>query len=227
MSPSLDAPGWAPIPDVLTTGEGTIDLCAADLDRVDDGVTAALSAAERERAAGMVKERDARRWRRARGLLRSVLARYLGADARELEIVTSHGGKPGLDGAEAARLRFSVSRSDRFALLALAADREVGVDVEARGRPLRELAIARRAFPDEVAGLTALEGEERRREFLRLWVRHEAQVKCLRTGLSRSPSAAQRRALWTAEVELGTGISAAVAAHGDRPRELRRWLASR
>lgn len=227
MSASVQAPAWEPIPETPALADGVIGLCAADLDRVGDEVARSLSEAERDRAARLVKERDARRWARARGLLRSLLARCLDRDPHQIELVTSHRGKPAVGGAEAGRLRFSVSRSDRFALLAVAADREVGVDVEARRRPLRELAIARRAFPEAVERLSPLEGPELRREFLRLWVRHEAQVKCLGTGLARPPSAAERGALWTSEIELGPGISAALAVDGHGPRELRRWTLSR
>lgn len=216
--PRLEPAGFRPMPDRPVLRPGCVDVCIADLDRVDDSVAELLSTSERQRANRLVRERDARRWARMRGLLRSVLARYLDLEPRAIGITVAERGKPALAGPEAGRLLFNASRSERFALYAIACDREVGVDIEARERPVRELAIARRAFPpDDCERLALLGHRQLRDEFLRLWVRHEAQVKCLGTGLAEPPPAAVRAGLWTVELELGPGIRAAVAAERSPP----------
>ena len=70
----------------------------------------------------------------------------------------------------------------------------VGVDVEVARRPINEAALAARTFgPDEARRLAALDPVSREREFLRLWVRHEARLKCRGTGIGDAALDAQRR----------------------------------
>ena len=75
-----------------------------------------------------------------------------------------------------------------LALVAVAVHREVGVDVELVRSGLDEPALARLAFgEDAAAALAALGPDDRRSEFFRRWVRHEAAVKCRGTGLGAGP----------------------------------------
>ena len=70
-------------------------------------------------------------------------------------------------------------------LLALARDREVGVDVEVLRASVSVEAIARRYFhSDEYAFLMGCLEAERKLEFLRLWTRKEALLKAKGIGVS-------------------------------------------
>jgi 4'-phosphopantetheinyl transferase len=110
--------------------------------------------------------------------LRAVLSLYL-----QHEPVLERGprGKPGVRGHA---LQFSFSRSGDVALVAVAPDRPVGVDVEwmKPARPVER--IARRMFAaDEIDALETLPPPERAAAFHRCWTGKEAYVKALGTGL--------------------------------------------
>ena len=113
-------------------------------------------------------------------------------------------------------LRFNVSHSHEWALIALARDRDVGVDVEYH-RPLRHdlFAIATRFFaPAEVDALRALDPDDHERAFYRIWSRKEAYIKATGLGVSAG--------LDTFEVSIGTGSAVSLQVH-DRPHDTARW----
>ncbi|HLJ80654.1 MAG TPA: 4'-phosphopantetheinyl transferase superfamily protein, partial [Ktedonobacterales bacterium] len=82
-------------------------------------------------------------------------------------------------------LQFNVSHSEECALIALAHDLELGVDIEYM-RPLDDMdAIARTVFsPHERATLAALDGPRRHEAFYACWARKEAYIKAIGRGLS-------------------------------------------
>lgn len=216
---------WAPGPPTARATAGVIDIWRADLAAIGDRREDLLCAAELARAAQIVPERRRAEWTRSRALLRALLARYVGADPRELRFVLGPHGKPALHreapgkatnprGA-ASDLRFNLSHSGNLALVAVSSGREVGVDVE---RPR-----ARHTG-----------------EFLRAWVAREAAVKCdgggllassqgfrpsgpLEEGLCRKGSS-PRADQWTATLDVGPHATAAVAVEGGECRlALREW----
>jgi len=135
-------------------------------------------------------------------------------------------GKPELEGNPQS-VCFNVSHSGGVAVYALA-DQPVGVDVELEGRDIDVLAVAERALgPTAKARLSALAPETREREFLREWVRHEAVVKCLGTGLGGKLEDEHARRPYVCELELGPRwralrATAAVAAISE-PSEMSYW----
>lgn len=136
-----------------------VHIWLAALDDSDWPSAADLPRAERERASAFLREQAARRWVASRWALRSVLGRYLGLEAAEVELELGEQGKPRLRGRDA--LAFNLSHSGAIALVAVA-ERPIGIDVElitARHPP---------AFYDD-------------------WVRKEARVKCLGVGLGTPP----------------------------------------
>lgn len=188
---------------------GVVDVWRVDLGRTtDDGLAELLCAQERERAGRIVDARGRALWAHSRGVLRTLLARYLDADPRELRFVAGAHGKPGLgsgppetwrdDGSGPGEsVRFNLSHSRELMLLAVTAGREVGVDVE----------CARKRY-------TA--------EFLCAWTMREATGKCLGAGLVLPPLACDDapEGMWAAEVDVGPRAFATVAVAGAEACEL-------
>src|SRR6266567_2635837 len=90
---------------------------------------ATLSDDERNRSARLRFERDRRRFVVAHGALRDLLGRYLGKDPGEIRFVYNGFGKPELH-PEFGGLKFNLAHSADLALIAIARDAWVGVDVE-------------------------------------------------------------------------------------------------
>jgi len=171
-----------------------------------------LSPDERARAARLRFERHRDRFVAAHAGLREVLARYLGTAAESVRLDADAQGKPVV---AAASLQFNLSHSDAVALVAVARDRAVGVDVE-RIDPRRDvLALAGRALdPAEAASVRTAPPESRAAVFYRAWARREAVVKCTGAGLGGPPAAGPLRVV---DLDVGEGYAAAVAIAGDSP----------
>lgn len=199
----------------------------ADLD-LQSGKGDLLSDSERARADRFLRACDGRRWSHAREVLRSLLGAYLRADPKELRFKTSAHGKPELEGYPQG-ICFNVSHSGGAAVYAVA-EQPVGVDVELEGRNIDVLAVAERALGSAVkTRLSALDPEVREREFLKEWVRHEAMVKCLGSGLASKDADERTHSPWVTELDTGprwtaAGATAAVAAMSE-PSEVicREW----
>ena len=162
-----------------------------------------LSPAERCRAARFVFDRDRAWFRFHHTALRMILAGYTGHDPDALPLSASPTGKPALEGT---RWRFNLSHSGPVALCALAAERQVGVDVE-RLRPMPEAGrLAARFFaPAERESLERLEGTAQEAAFFACWTRKEAFVKATGEGFGRDlhsftvPVEPRRRRPWHIE----------------------------
>ena len=157
----------------------------------------------------------------AQGAVRSVLARYLGG---AVEVEVAPGGKPFVVGGAVS---FNLSHSGALAAVAVAAGREVGVDVQERRPVHRRDGVARRVMtPGELDRYLALPGEEGLDFLLWLWARKEALVKATGEGLRRSqrdmscePPPDGRWSVADLDVP---GYAAAVAAEGHDWRPLTR-----
>jgi 4'-phosphopantetheinyl transferase len=191
-----------------------------------------LSEDEQERAARFHFERDARRFRVARGSVRSILAAYSGIEGKDLHFSYSLRGKPRL-ADNTSKLRFSISHSGERGLLAVTLEREVGADIEMMRDNVEFDQLAERFFSEhERASLRQLPPEQKIRAFYRCWTCKEAFLKAQGVGLSRSlssfdveltgpvrllatrPDAAEAE-LWSLfEHEAAPGYAAAVAVEG-------------
>ncbi len=201
-----------------------------DLEAVDDEVLVCLSPDERERAARILNARKARLWGHSRGVLRTLLGRYVELAPNAVGFAADASGKPVLAAAahpgawpRRAHLHFNMSHSGSVALYAFTPIGAVGVDVQVgRGR-IDEVAIAARAFGAERARrLEGLAPSRREREFLRAWVRHEALLKCRGTGVGGTRAGACGREVWIAQLYPGPLASGAIALE-QPPRVMRCW----
>jgi 4'-phosphopantetheinyl transferase len=179
----------------LDPGPGTeVHVWRADLDGPDWPRQEELPEAERARAEEILRAEPARRWATARWSLRTVLGRYLDEDPAAIALAVAPGGKPFLEGP--GPLRFSLSHSAGLALIAVAEEREVGIDVE-------------RVTPRRSA------------DYLRAWTRREAIAKCFGEGLAAS--APSDRAVEVCEIDAGGGWAAALAVSGKGMPAVRRF----
>jgi 4'-phosphopantetheinyl transferase len=218
---------------VLQTGE--VHVWWARLDQVSRRLTTrALSPEEQDRAEQILPSGRRLRWASSRALLRALLGRYLGVEPGRVELEAGPQRKPALppdvdpkDGRAPASLAavpdigFSLSHSRDRAVFAIARGRRVGVDLELLRAVPHAVSLARRAFGAERAHeLANLRGAQRDAAFLRMWTRHEAQLKCVGTGLLAADGSSQ--ATWTLELPSG-GLSAAALALDAAPRGLSFW----
>jgi 4'-phosphopantetheinyl transferase len=144
-----------------------------------------LAKNELERAERFIFDQDRNRFIAARGILRDVLARYLQCAPQTIEFVYGARGKPAIsNGSSCDPLRFNLSHSHGLALIGLAREREIGIDVE-RIRP--EFAgeeIAKRYFSaKEIVELSHLPADLRTEAFFLCWTRKEAYIKARGEGL--------------------------------------------
>jgi 4'-phosphopantetheinyl transferase len=148
-------------------------------------VETVLSSDERARAEKFHFPEHRERWQMTRGILRVLLARYLGANASEIAFDYGAHGKPQLKHPAPSALHFNASHSGDYAAFAMTRAGAVGVDIEhIREDMPRCDEIARRYFaPGEQEQLFALPESERVRAFFTLWTRKEAFVKARGTGL--------------------------------------------
>lgn len=171
-APDRPTPPVRPVVDVWRS-----DLITAPLPGPDD-----ISAAEAAHAAA--GRTDAVRRRRAAGrfALRRILARYGDLPAGAITLRAGPHGKPH---GPAGSVRFNVTHTADLLLVAVSADREVGIDAERVRDRGDVLALARHGLTDaDRTRLAAAPPEERAALFHRLWVRREAVLKCHGTGFA-------------------------------------------
>ena len=170
--------------------------------RLNRGKASPPTAEEAERAAKFATLALRRRYLRAHAALRAILE---GVTAAPLEFALREKGKPYL--ASAPDVRFNLAHSREMALVAVARDVEVGVDIE-RVRPLPEYAaIAQRYFPPGHNPPTSV------RDFFRHWARFEALLKAHGAGLYGA--GATPPGVWSVtDLDVGPRFTAALAVEG-------------
>ncbi len=173
--------------------------------RLNRGDASPPTAAEAAHAARLATPPLRRRYLRAHATLRDILGSVTTAP---LDFALREKGKPYL--AAAPEIRFNLAHSREVALVAVALDVEVGVDIE-RVRPLTEYAaIAQRYFPEGYTVPTSV------REFFRHWTRFEALLKAHGAGLYGA--GATPPGVWSVtEIDAGPRFTAALAVEGPLP----------
>ena len=147
---------------------------------------ATLSADELERANRFKFDLHRNRYIAGRGLLRSVLARYLEIAANALQFTYSVHQKPELTPAtNSAGLHFNLAHTGDLALIAVANSGPLGVDVE-EVRVVRDVGdlVARFFSQRENELFQQLAPEKKSAAFFNLWTRKEALLKATGEGIT-------------------------------------------
>lgn len=156
----------------------------ADLSRLE----CLLAPDERARADRLIARQVRNRFVAGRGLLRRILGSYLGVEPDRLFLETNQYGKPFLpERPGGQQLNFNLSHSADLAILALAEDCEVGIDLEQMRGDLPFQAMARQFFSRrEQRDLFSLPAGQQPAAFYRCWTRKEAYLKGCGSGFSQS-----------------------------------------
>jgi 4'-phosphopantetheinyl transferase len=176
-----------------------------------------LSSDEQDRAARFRFDEPRREFVVTRGVLRTLLGRYLGVSAASVDFQQNAHKKPALAPIHGdSNVRFNVSHSHDWALLAFARGRDVGVDVEAVRPDVEHEKLAERFFtPSETEKLMALPVDMRLKAFFDCWTRKEAYMKARGAGLHLG--------LDQVEVAFAPGEPPAVLRIAEPGREAERW----
>ncbi len=239
---------WPLRREVPRFGEGEIQVWAVPLDAIParvDQLGALLSKDEHKRASKFVFERDRRRFIVAHACLRQILGGYVNSAPEMLAFQLAARGKPELaPGSGDRQARFNLAHSGELAVVAVAADREVGVDIE-YARPLEDAqGLACRFFSQaESEALAQTPPDQQLAAFYRLWTRKEAYLKATGLGISEhlarvefsfeagQPGVLARidgdetaaRAWSLAEISPAKGYFGTVVARGKFALQCRRW----
>jgi len=211
---------WLASPDNLSLPENEVHVWLASLEQPEAvmlQLKQTLSHDELVRAGKFHFEKDRGYFIAARGLLRSLLGRYLDMQPTQLQFAYNEYGKPSLSTSLQGKiLNFNLSHSHNLALFAFTYIGSVGVDIEYMRADVAVEQVARVSFsPREQALLLALPIEERRHAFYTCWTRKEAYIKGRGTGLSLEPN--------LFDVAFLPGEPAALLASREDPREPARW----
>ena len=179
---------WQQPPHTLMLSPRQVHIWSAELDQFTadrSALYSLLSPDEQARAARFHFEQDRHRFIAGRGLLRTLLSRYLAIPPPQIQFNYGPQGKPELKGLPPAapQVTFNLSHSQGFALYAVTCDRPIGIDVE-QIRPTEVLQLAQRFFARrEYDAIAALEPPQQQRAFFQYWTCKEAYLKAIGAGL--------------------------------------------
>jgi 4'-phosphopantetheinyl transferase len=215
MTPSANE--WARAAQHPELGPDEVHLWCAPLDQPAHVLTRfrrLLSADERARAGRYHFEKDTRHFIVGRGILRTLLSRYLRRSPEQLDFESNAYGKPAL--ARGGPLNFNLSHSHGLALYAFTLAREIGIDIEHMRADVDCRQLAGHYFsPHEVRTLLALPPGSQRQGFFNCWTRKEAYIKARGEGLSRP--------LAGFDVSLAPGEPASLLRGDDEEGVVTRW----
>ena|ERR1041385_2713119 len=175
-----------------------------------------LSADELARANRFHFAEDRNQFIVARGLLRNLLAAYLGVNSAKLHFSYGAKGKPFLIVEGHPQINFNISHSHGRAALVFSRGREVGVDLEYVKDDFDDELVANRFFSRaEVLALRTVPVELRKQAFFNCWTRKEAYIKARGEGLSMP--------LDQFDVSLRPREPAALLKNYREEREVSRW----
>lgn len=171
---------------MVTLQDDQVQVWFASLD-VDNRIYLAaanvLSSEELNRASHILDPRERRRYVVCRGILRSILAKYVGSRPELIGIESGVGGKPFLH--VDAQPSFNVTHSHGNALLAFSKGHEIGIDLEVIGSMKESSRLAGRILSEQTGRRILRLPDNRKSRFLyKAWTEEEALLKAMGKGLS-------------------------------------------
>jgi 4'-phosphopantetheinyl transferase len=141
---------------------------------------------ERGRCLRFVFDRDRHTYLVARSLLRKVLSRYRPDSPQAWRFVANEYGKPRIEEPpDGGKIHFNLTHTRGLVALAVAHQREVGIDAEHIERSVQWKPLAQDVLADqEIAHLESVSDAEQCRIFFRFWTLKEAYIKACGKGLS-------------------------------------------
>ena len=204
MSSALNWP-LASVPDSIPAGEVHVWAWAFEMVDVDlSAHVGLLDHQEFERMNAFYFAPDRARFAVNHANVRRILGAYLRLPPEKLCFTADRLGKPEL--VREQQLAFNLSHSRSIALLAVAQEGPLGVDVE-DVRPIEPEVADRHFSPVERSALQPMQGDDWLNGFYRCWTRKEAILKAEGVGL--------HRALDSFDVELRPDEPAALLATRD------------
>jgi 4'-phosphopantetheinyl transferase len=206
-------------PDVVDVWMAPLDVDLQEL----EALLHRLSPSEQKRVCGLLEERAVRQYIVSRAMQRQLLANYVGGHPSEISFGVVAMGKPTLSKPNDIGLTFNTTHSGDLVIIAVTANRDVGVDVE-KVRPItRALQVAKRFFSEiEYETLAALPEEQLDRAFLSIWVKREGTAKARGDSVWRGLASWKNGELeesthqWRVEpIPLGPEFIGVVVARGD------------
>jgi 4'-phosphopantetheinyl transferase len=179
---------WFAPPESLALKSDEVHVWRASLEMTPSQVSTLkqiLSPNELCRAGRFYFQKDRDHFVIARGLLRTILSKYVSRDPDNLHFCYGPNGKPALTGETGRKFRFNVSHSHGLSLFAVALDRNIGVDLEYIRSDLSDRDLAEQFLsPRELLAFWQLAEDDRPRGFFTWWTRKEAYLKARGQGLS-------------------------------------------
>jgi 4'-phosphopantetheinyl transferase len=169
LSPSIEL-----APDAVHVWTAPLDVDETEFEKMLER----LSPSERKRVHALLEERAVRQYVVSRAMQRHLLASYVGGNPADISFGVVAMGKPTLSHPNDIGLTFNTTHSGNLVIIAITANRDVGVDVEKVKPVPRALRVAKRCYSaDEYEMLAALPPEMLDREFLQIWVKREGTAK--------------------------------------------------
>jgi 4'-phosphopantetheinyl transferase len=170
----------------LSPGEGVIDLRHGRVDGASPRLLAFLSAEEQAKADRFAFAHDRDSYVAAHALTRATLSEFFPRAPQDWTFAKGDHGKPRVDaGDESTRLSFNLSHTRGHVALAVAIDRDVGVDVERIAPDRADEAVARHLFaPAEFEAFRGAPEGERGECFFDFWTLKEAYIKAVGLGVA-------------------------------------------
>jgi 4'-phosphopantetheinyl transferase len=174
---------WPAAPDSPVLAGNEVHIWCAAIAQPEVAYFSLLSPDERTRARHFRFERERRRFVVGRGILRTILGRYLNLPPEKLQFKYETSGKPALAGKTS--LHFNLAHSGDLALYAFTRERELGIDLE-EIHPVADVQQLVEQFfsPIERAELAALPPDRMLEAFFSGWTRKEAYLKARGIGLT-------------------------------------------
>ena len=158
-------PNLAPAVDEIHLWLADLSIARPEYDRL----VVLISPDERLRAMRLRLESRRRRFVACRGMLRSLLARYLDIGPELVRFRYGIFGKPALDECHGSNLAFSVAHSGELALFGICSGSEIGVDVEQTKTTAGDAIVQRFFSIAEREMYSRLPDEEKPCSFVRGW----------------------------------------------------------